>query len=73
MMDLAEIILRGAHQRTETRGSHFRTDFPTRDDANWLKHTLAMPTDKGTVFLLPDRGRRQVQAPGTEILRREPP
>ena len=50
MMDLAEIILRGAHQRTETRGSHFRTDFPARDDASWLKHTLATSTDKGPVF-----------------------
>jgi succinate dehydrogenase / fumarate reductase flavoprotein subunit len=50
MMDLAEIILRGAHQRTETRGSHFRTDFPTRDDTSWLKHTLATSTDKGPAF-----------------------
>jgi succinate dehydrogenase / fumarate reductase flavoprotein subunit len=50
MMDLAEIILRGALLRTETRGSHFRTDHPKRDDANWLKHTLAAASDKGPVF-----------------------
>jgi succinate dehydrogenase / fumarate reductase flavoprotein subunit len=50
MMDLAEAILRGAHLRTETRGSHFRTDFPTRNDVDWLKHTLAAYTEKGAVF-----------------------
>jgi succinate dehydrogenase / fumarate reductase flavoprotein subunit len=50
MMDLAGIILQGGLLRTETRGSHFRTDFPTRDDANWLKHTLATHADKGPAF-----------------------
>ena len=50
MMDLAEAILRGADLRTETRGSHFRTDHPKRDDDNWLKHTLAAYSEKGPVF-----------------------
>ena len=50
MMDLAEAILRGAMLRTETRGSHFRTDFPKRDDVDWLKHTLAAYSEKGAVF-----------------------
>ena len=27
--------------RTESRGGHYREDFPKRDDENWLKHTLA--------------------------------
>lgn len=40
MLDLAEVITRGALNREETRGSHFRNDFPMRDDKNWLKHTL---------------------------------
>jgi succinate dehydrogenase / fumarate reductase, flavoprotein subunit len=30
-----------AVRRTESRGAHAREDFPARDDANWMKHTLA--------------------------------
>ncbi|MGI8916177.1 MAG: FAD-binding protein [Chloroflexota bacterium] len=40
MLDLAEVICAAALFRTESRGAHFRTDYPQRDDANWLKHTL---------------------------------
>ncbi len=40
-LELAEAITRGALHREETRGSHFRTDFPKRNDKRWLKHTLA--------------------------------
>jgi succinate dehydrogenase / fumarate reductase flavoprotein subunit len=50
MMDVAEVILSGALQRDETRGSHFRTDFPKRDDERWLKHTLACWTERGPEF-----------------------
>jgi succinate dehydrogenase / fumarate reductase flavoprotein subunit len=32
-------------QRKETRGSHARVEYPRRDDANFLKHTLAYRTD----------------------------
>ena len=38
---IAEVITLGALNRTESRGSHFRRDYPKRDDINWLKHTLA--------------------------------
>ena len=41
MIDLGEIIAAGALRRTESRGSHARTDFPRRDDARWLRHTVA--------------------------------
>ena len=41
MLRLALCIANGALTRTESRGSHFREDFPKRDDANWLKRTLA--------------------------------
>lgn len=38
---LSEITALGALKRRESRGSHFRTDFPNRDDARWLRHTVA--------------------------------
>ena len=41
MLHLGEIVLRGALAREESRGAHFRTDFPVRNDAVWLRHTLA--------------------------------
>jgi len=41
MLKLALCVSYGALQRTESRGAHFREDFPRRDDAHWLKRTLA--------------------------------
>jgi succinate dehydrogenase / fumarate reductase flavoprotein subunit len=41
MIYLGEITARGALARQESRGSHFRVDHPERDDARWLKHTIA--------------------------------
>ena len=35
------MIVAGALNREESRGSHFRTDFPERNDEKWLKHTIA--------------------------------
>ena len=40
MLDLAEVTLAAAAARTESRGGHYRTDHPERDDENWLKHSL---------------------------------
>ncbi|MBM3284973.1 MAG: FAD-binding protein, partial [Candidatus Aminicenantes bacterium] len=45
MLDLTEVITLGALRREETRGSHYRLDFPCRDDADWLKHTLVTHKD----------------------------
>lgn len=46
-LDVAEAIVAGALAREESRGSHSRTDFPKRDDAGWLKHTLASFAPEG--------------------------
>jgi fumarate reductase flavoprotein subunit len=40
MLDVAEAIVHSALQRTESRGAHQRTDFPERDDAKFLVHSL---------------------------------
>ncbi|NLE23289.1 MAG: FAD-binding protein [Actinobacteria bacterium] len=47
MVDLALCVAEGALARTESRGSHARTDFPARDDEKWLVHTLAYHTPEG--------------------------
>ncbi|NUQ37005.1 MAG: FAD-dependent oxidoreductase [Caldilineales bacterium] len=41
LLTFSEVIVAGALTRTESRGAHSRTDFPKRDDKNWLKHTVA--------------------------------
>jgi succinate dehydrogenase / fumarate reductase flavoprotein subunit len=46
-LDVAEALMTGALARKESRGSHFRTDFPKRDDVNFLKHTIATYTPEG--------------------------
>jgi len=45
MLDIADVIATGALNRTESRGAHCRDDYPNRDDAKWLKHTLAYKSD----------------------------
>src|SRR5882672_9427112 len=47
MLDVAEAVANSALLREESRGSHTRTDFPKRDDARFLKHTLAYRTPDG--------------------------
>ena len=45
MLKLALCVAHGALSRTESRGAHFREDYPRRDDAQWLKRTLAVWKD----------------------------
>lgn len=47
MIDMARVVVRGAIQRDESRGAHFKPDFPERDDEKWLKTTLARYTADG--------------------------
>ena len=47
MLDVAEAIVHSAIARTESRGSHQRTDYPDRDDERFLAHSLAYKEDKG--------------------------
>jgi succinate dehydrogenase / fumarate reductase flavoprotein subunit len=66
MLVLARVITLGALQRNESRGAHYKPDFPDRDDANWLKTTRAKYV-KGEIHLtyepvdisqIPPRARR---------------
>jgi succinate dehydrogenase / fumarate reductase flavoprotein subunit len=47
LVELAETIVVGALAREESRGAHYRSDFSTRNDAVWLRHTLAQRTPGG--------------------------
>lgn len=50
MCETARLVAGCALMRTESRGHHFRADFPKRDDVNWLKHTLAVKGETGAQF-----------------------
>jgi succinate dehydrogenase / fumarate reductase, flavoprotein subunit len=50
MIDLARVITLGALNRNESRGAHYKPEFPDRDDANWLKTTIAEYSGEGPVF-----------------------
>ncbi|MFJ6214472.1 succinate dehydrogenase flavoprotein subunit [Streptomyces sp. NPDC092296] len=41
LLDLAEVLAVSALARNESRGGHYREDFPTRDDVNFMRHTMA--------------------------------
>ncbi|MRI57985.1 MAG: succinate dehydrogenase [Epsilonproteobacteria bacterium] len=45
LLELSEAVLVGAIQRKESRGAHFRKDFPNTDDRNYLAHTLFWKED----------------------------
>ena len=51
LLDQAIVTVHCAENRKESRGAHAREDFPDRDDANWMKHTLAHYDDKGGVTI----------------------
>jgi succinate dehydrogenase / fumarate reductase flavoprotein subunit len=50
MLDIAGTLALGAYERRESRGSHARDDYTTRDDENFLRHTMAYLRDGKTVL-----------------------
>lgn len=51
LLDVAEVIIGAANMRCESRGSHYRSDFPDRDDANWLTNILVSRDAAGKLVL----------------------
>ena len=47
LLDLAEALVVSAKARNESRGGHFREDYPTRDDVNFMRHTMAYKVGEG--------------------------
>jgi succinate dehydrogenase / fumarate reductase flavoprotein subunit len=47
LLELAEILVTGAIARKESRGGHAREDYPTRDDVNFMRHTMAYKVGDG--------------------------
>ena len=71
MLDCAEATVISAIHRTESRGAHFRTDFPERNDEEWLKHiNLTLGADGEPHISYSPGDDHTVAAGGAEILRR---
>jgi succinate dehydrogenase / fumarate reductase flavoprotein subunit len=51
MLEFSAFIVEGALARNESRGAHFRNDFDSRDDENFLKHTYAYMDESGDIRL----------------------
>ncbi len=51
MLDLAQCVTATALERQESRGSHYRNDFPGRDDQSWHKHSLCTLQEDGDIHL----------------------
>jgi len=74
MLELARVITLGALRRDESRGAHYKPEFPNRDDARWLRTTRARWTSDGPQFsyepvdvsLIPPRPRKYDATIGAE-------
>ena len=47
LLTIARLMIDAALEREESRGVHFRSDFPTRDDANWARHIVSEVKSNG--------------------------
>ena len=69
MLDVAEAIVVASLERKESRGAQFRTDFPERNDDDWLKHIdISLNGDDTPTGVLLARDDHQVGAPGAQVL-----
>jgi hypothetical protein len=50
MLQLARVITLGALNRNESRGAHYKPDFPDRNDEDWLKTTIAEYSEESPIF-----------------------
>lgn len=50
LFEVAETIVTSALARQESRGAHYRSDYPSRDDQHWLRHSLIKRTPEGTAL-----------------------
>jgi succinate dehydrogenase / fumarate reductase flavoprotein subunit len=50
LLEVAETIVASALARKESRGAHYRSDYPARDDQHWLTHSLIRRTTEGTAL-----------------------
>ena len=51
LLDLAEVLVIAARARNESRGGHFREDYPHRDDVNFMRHTMSYREGDGAIRL----------------------
>ena len=51
LLDLAEVLVVSALARNESRGGHYREDYPNRDDVNFMRHTMAYRQEDGSIRL----------------------
>ena len=49
LLEMAEVTTKGALERKESRGAHYREDYTSRDDKKFLAHTLAYRSPEGSV------------------------
>jgi len=52
LLDLAEVLVVSARARNESRGGHFREDYPHRDDAQFMRHTMAYQDEASAAIRL---------------------
>jgi len=76
MIQLAKVITLGAYARNESRGAHYKPEFPDRNDAEWLKTTMAnynesknepeLSYDEVDISLIEPRKRDYTKAKGAK-------